>query len=474
MAVIDLPPLDAGILGERHERSAVVLIAVTRLLAQRSPLEGAEGEFLALYARMAASDPAVFTTVWAQPRSYFWTRIAYQLLGACLGGAPLSPMARAYRASLGLTTDREALQWHLDVFKEFCVALALQTGEDWIFATPLRAKLPFTVAGARWSLVGQGEVTIEGVRDGRLALGRMARDAGVTRRECPVAHHAGCELPLHPDAFQLPGLDSAEALHAAGHEYQELHRDVIEAALAAMARHDAPTFAHFRDGMRLAALKPRKSGPFTNVSYSELPGACVVSATRHPLAMADRLIHEYHHNVLFALEERGPFFEVTRGNPWTDARHYSPWRNDLRPLQGLLHGLFVYLPVARFWLAVHQAGPAARSDRDYVAERLLKIPRQLELAVDVLAREAVFSSLGRAIFERLRHDTIDIARHTRAADLPEDVPALRITDDGGLVPLTSEADGGALSVREALVEHVRLRAPTDGRAALLARLAAEE
>jgi HEXXH motif-containing protein len=474
MAVTNLPPLDTEILGERYERSAVVLIAVARLLARRSPLEGAEGEFLALYARMAASDPAVFTNMWAQPRSYFWTRIAYQLLGACLGGAPLSPMARAYRATLGLATDSDALRWHLDAFKEFCVALALQTGEDWIFATPLRAKLPFTVAGARWSLVGRGEVAIEGVRAGHLVLGGTAEAAAATRRECPVARHAGCELPLHPDAFQLPGLDSAEALRAAGYEYQELHRDVIEAALAAMARHDATTFAHFRDGMRLAALKPRRSGPFTNVSYSELPGACVVSATRHPLAMADRLIHEYHHNVLFALEERGPFFESTRGNPWSDARHYSPWRNDPRPLQGLLHGLFVYLPVARFWLAVHEAGTAARSDLGYVAERLLKIPRQLELAVDVLTREAVFSSLGRALFERLEHETVDLVRRTRAADLPEDVPALRIADDGELVPLTSDADGRALSVCEALLEHVRLRAPADGRAALLARLAADE
>ena len=35
----------------------------------------------------------------------------------------------------------------------------------------------------------------------------------------------------------------------------------------------------------------------------------------------------------------------------------SPWREDLRPPSGLLHALFVFVELRRFWVHVRDGGP---------------------------------------------------------------------------------------------------------------------
>jgi HEXXH motif-containing protein len=482
----------------RHTKSASVLIALQRTLDRTRPLGGDEQEFLALYARLAAADSDAFTAVWSDPRAFFWTRIAYQLVRACLTGAPLSPLATAYAAALGTGSPPATLARHLDAFKELCLAVAERTGDDWIFERPFRARLPFTIAGARWALEGEGPIEVAGVAGGRLRVAHGGRtveialpggdggapasgrgeDAGRAEgtaggpvlRRAPVAAHAGCELVLNPFAFDLPGLDMAPALRATGLEYQERHRGLVVKALAAIDRYAPETFAHFRDTMRVAAAKRGPDGPFTNVSYSELPGACIVSVSDSPLAMADRLIHEYHHNRLFTVEEHGALFErpATAGPP----AHYSPWRNDPRPLQGLFHAFYVYAPVTRFWLRALAAGDLAPADRAWAVERLLRTSRRFVLAESVLARAAEMTPFGRACFEELRARVGELQGEIARAGLPADVPALRMEEDGSTVPERSEVDERPLSVNEALAEHVRLHDLRGECAELVERVAA--
>jgi hypothetical protein len=220
--------------------------------------------------------------------------------------------------------------------------------------------------------------------------------------------------------------------------------------------------------MRLVVVKRTNEGPYTNVSYSELPGCCVTSHGSNALVIADRLLHEYQHNRLFALEERGMFFEADSGAA-TDCRHYSPWRNDPRPMQGLLHATTVYVSSCRLWLRVHAAADVTPDEMLYAADRLVRIPLQLALASAVLEREARFTDHGRRIFEILRAEIAELARAVAATSVPADVPALDGTDGGVFAPVLDEA-GRALSAREAVADHVRRR-DLRGQCADLARAA---
>src|SRR6185436_7164280 len=119
----------------------------------------------------------------------------------------------------------------------------------------------------------------------------------------------------------------------------------------------------------------------------------IASVVYNPLEMADHFIHEFQHNRLSFIEECGPLFE-----PSAEAeRCYSPWRDKPRALYGLFHGVYVFVAVCRYWLQVFLANDVGPSDRNYVVDRLVRLPRQLALGVGVLRRYARLTPLGRAI-----------------------------------------------------------------------------
>lgn len=95
------------------------------------------------------------------------------------------------------------------------------------------------------------------------------------------------------------------------------------------------------------------------VSFSDnsVPGALYVSVYQNdrlisPYDLADSLIHEYRHQKLYLLERTHPMVSTT------SIRVKSPWRDDLRPPSGLLHAIFVFVELRRFWLYVRDHGPA--------------------------------------------------------------------------------------------------------------------
>lgn len=73
-------------------------------------------------------------------------------------------------------------------------------------------------------------------------------------------------------------------------------------------------------------------------------GALVLTPPRDPLAFAETLVHEFQHSVLSAVTDLASLH--TAG---PDPLHYSPWREDPRPIEGLLQGAYAYLGVTGYW-----------------------------------------------------------------------------------------------------------------------------
>ncbi len=95
-----------------------------------------------------------------------------------------------------------------------------------------------------------------------------------------------------------------------------------------------------------SAIVPLQRPPSGEVSTtsSETFGAVALSLPPDPVTGAVTLAHEIQHLKLGAVLDM-----VTLTLPDDGRRYYAPWRDDPRPLGGLLQGAYAYLGVSAFW-----------------------------------------------------------------------------------------------------------------------------
>ncbi len=441
----------------RRHKAMAALAAVTDVLRAHTPLDGSEREFLRLVARLEAEHPATARSMWATPQAYMWVRRAYELVRAALKEDGAERPAR------------ELLATHLDAFQRFALAAAARGGFDLALERPWQAPLPVDLPDTPWSLAGgRPDTTVLGVEAGclvvdhcgsRICLPLVADaasgDGVLAVRSCPVVDLEGCRIHLKPDAFHEPGLAGAAAPVQAGLAFHHRHAGLVGEAMQAIHRHDPESFAHLRDDITIIGLKSLGAGSYGNTSFARMPGTFVTSAVANPLALADDLIHETYHNRLFALEEQGRFFE--HDDARRDARHYSPWRNDPRPLFGVFHAFYVFTRVLRFWRRVHgdlgaDGSPIAAGHRAYAFDRILRLRGQLESARETLRETGGFTSWGADVFAAMEEEFDRECERLDRLALPDDAPALVVTEDGSYLPQCG-ADGRPLTVQGALREH---------------------
>jgi len=463
---------DIDLFQERYEKSATALVLTKQLLERKESLTGGEKEFLMLYGRVADAQPEFFTRVWRDPSAYYWVRLTYELLGSVLNEAPLSRLGRAHCAATGLEPS-EALPRQLADFKRFVLGMAVVANDDLDFQQPIEVSLPFAIPGTALSLCGEGIVEIAGLRAGCLLVRQAGNEWGlalaggdqaqgpIVVSQAPIVAWQSCELMMQPHLFNnLPAMIRNDPVVASGHSYQERFAKVIQQGMHLMERYHPRAFAQFAEVMSVAAIKPLHAGGYVNVSYSDLPGACVISATDNAYEIADVLIHEFHHNRLFFIEEKAPFFEDGE-DAVSSLRFYSPWRNDLRALMGILHGLYVFIPVREFWGNVARDQSLSTEEKDFARTWVTRNTLELTIGVHQLAHHARFTPFGRDLFAQLQENVQSLHNAMLADGLSYDHPALAARENGTFGPALSQADGHHLSVREAVLQHVRAHAPDD-------------
>lgn len=458
---------DAAPYARRREKLANARTAIALALDRREPAGPADRDLVTFLAGEAAVDPAISAAVWSEPAAYHWIRTTYDLTAVVLGGADPSPAVTAYLEAVGIADPVAGLERLVDDHKLLALALALRSGRDVSFARPWSTPLPVAIPATPYVLAGgDGPTQIHGVRGGRLDVShdgvralvspsaRQSEGPATTLQCCPTVQIDGHELRLSPEAFRRPGMEMGALLGGIPAGFQAEHAALLERTLGVIARHHPDTIAHCRAMMRLVALKPAAKGQTSNLSHSDFPGAMALSVVHDPYWLADALIHEVHHNRLFCVEELGLFFADPLDNLLLRSEYYSPWREEPRPLHGILHAIYVNLPLWDFWHDVRRTGLSA--ERDLLADgQLVQIPLQLEIAVRQLARHARFSAFGEFLFAEMAAEVRALQERTRGLGLRAEIPATRADIDGTLRPLDPQPDGRPTTVRDVVLAHLR-------------------
>ncbi len=107
----------------------------------------------------------------------------------------------------------------------------------------------------------------------------------------------------------------------------------------------------------LDSLVPRPAVPFRmpSASTGEAFGSAIISRPLDAVSLAATLVHEFQHIRL------GGVLHLTRLHE-EDARErfYTPWRDDPRPIGGVLQGVYAFFGVTAFWRALARAGAPDR------------------------------------------------------------------------------------------------------------------
>lgn len=440
---------DASPFSERRERDAASRAAVARVLARRRPLDGAEDEFLGL--RTFVEGLPAAAEVAADPYAHLWTRLAFGLCSSAVRDAPIPACAEALAAQVGSRDPKLLLKLHLGEYKRLALGAALLAGQDLGFDAPLEAQLPMAIPGARASLAGEGTARISGVAGGEI----LSEGADARIERCPLARAAGFEVALQPHGWRVPGLGYLPPSGRTSLAFQQSQLELVERGLSIVARYLPALFDQMRREIRWIAVNPLSEyGAMNYVSSSELGGAFAFRGVPNPFSAAEAMIHEFHHNRLFALEERETLFEGGALGHEDEALYYSPWRDEPRPLRGILHAIYVTTAQTRLWTEILRRGDAAPEVEAYARNELVRHPLILGIAIGQMDRHARFTEAGAAYFEEIRREVNEIRETARELSIPPDFEAVGFAPDGRIVSLPRPDGTGNRQVRELVQDHV--------------------
>ncbi|MEU5339803.1 HEXXH motif-containing putative peptide modification protein [Streptomyces sp. NPDC020766] len=246
-------------------------------------------------------------------------------------------------------------------------------------AAATRARLSFALEG----LIHQGTVSLPGLGCARFeglgvqpwATVRAAGQEGALRLTA-----AGFEVRIEPDWRRpAPGWlptrrlvvgPRGAALHLVLEEHdpyrafsspraprfltraeERVWRSSLADAWNILIRDDPIVAEEMRCGplLSLAPAEAReKFRPYSS-SAGEAFGGLGASLPDSPSQLAATLVHEFQHIKLGALIHLEPLLCRAENRNDRMELFYAPWRDDPRPLEGLIQGIYAFFGVARFW-----------------------------------------------------------------------------------------------------------------------------
>lgn len=150
--------------------------------------------------------------------------------------------------------------------------------------------------------------------------------------------------------------------------------DAISEAVRTIGEADAGLHQCILDDVSFYSLIEGSEQEHKSFTVSGLKGVIFLSKCKSRTRLAEAIVHEYGHSQLYWLSDMDGLVVPDGGR-----RFYSPWREDPRPLIGLLHALYVFENVACFFHKLSATRPGS-SDIDLPA-RISFIDLQIRAAL---------------------------------------------------------------------------------------------
>ncbi|MFI5808277.1 aKG-HExxH-type peptide beta-hydroxylase [Streptomyces sp. NPDC051561] len=155
-----------------------------------------------------------------------------------------------------------------------------------------------------------------------------------------------------------------------------------------------------------------------SVSNGHGVGGLAASTSDSASLWAATLVHELQHTKLSALMHLYPLHQPRIPADGTERLYYAPWRDDPRPLGGMLQGTYAFTAVARFWQA--RSALAEGPDSGLARFESALWLHQLGQVITELMADPVLTALGRQALGALQEA---VARSRgRLGEGPDETP----------------------------------------------------
>lgn len=176
---------------------------------------------------------------------------------------------------------------------------------------------------------------------------------------------------------------------------------VLEDAGAAVRSHKASDVLSAAFGRVIVPVRSARDNVHSSVSFATRPGVLYMSWCPRASVIAEAVVHESDHQMFYVLCRESPMWEHPPEQQ--PAIYRSPWRDDPRPLDGLLRGASAFVRVSEFWSALAQSDTGILETFDWSCSRAVLAASQSLDALSVIAahREELTES-GRATVQELQ------------------------------------------------------------------------
>lgn len=160
-----------------------------------------------------------------------------------------------------------------------------------------------------------------------------------------------------------------------------------------------------------------QGGEVRNLSFSarSLPGVIFKNNELTPHLIGETLVHEADHQFFYAIDRIGAMW--TTDVTLQKAVYYSPWRDDPRPLDGILRGLSSFARVSHYYTTLLTEEVLQPADQLAAGVVLAKRLGEAEIALRTVVGSEDLSDFGsayvediEAVLRRVRVDTQTIPR----------------------------------------------------------------
>lgn len=132
-----------------------------------------------------------------------------------------------------------------------------------------------------------------------------------------------------------------------------------------------------------------------NIPFSIFVSVCEETSDISILRVAESILHEAMHLKLTMIEHH-----IDLIIPETKEVFYSPWRDEERPLRGVLHGLFVFKAIYEFYSAIIIATPHSTIVNEFLNNRISDIEDEFKILIDFHSSVGL-TPMGASLIENL-------------------------------------------------------------------------